>query len=204
MVQSLNIAGIKSAFLLLRRPQLLLPHMAVSDIRSIPFDEMRQNGIKYLVFDKDNCLTAPYADHIHPDFQSAWQKCKDVFPHNRILIASNSAGTPDDANCKAAKSVELALGVPVLRHQVKKPACGLEIMAQLGATDPREVAMIGDRLATDIVLANINGFLGVWTQVIITTKGDNAAAAVLRRMEHALYDILHRYGFEAPSHPLNK
>ncbi|KAJ2707961.1 hypothetical protein FB645_000311 [Coemansia sp. IMI 203386] len=204
MVQSFNLAGIKAAFALLRRPHLFVPHMAVSDIRSIPFDQLHQNGIRYMVFDKDNCLTAPYIDHIHPEFEAAWSRCKQIYSPKQILIVSNSAGTPDDAGYEAAERVEQALGVSVLRHETKKPACGQEVLDRLGTANPGEVAVVGDRLATDVMLANLNGMYSIWTRDIITTNGDNAAAAVLRRAEHSIVEVLVKRGIQAPVHFLDK
>ncbi|KAI8321014.1 HAD-superfamily phosphatase [Martensiomyces pterosporus] len=201
MVQSLNLAGIRGVFSILRSPHLLMPHLAVSDIRSIPYEKLRSQGINYLVFDKDNCLTAPYANHIHPEFEAAWSHCLSVFPRSNILIVSNSAGTPDDKDCKAAHAVEKGLGVQVLQHKVKKPGCGGEILARLSGASASEVAVVGDRLATDVVLANLNGMLAIWTRDIVTEEGDNAVAARLRGMEHWAYEMLRKRSVKAPSHP---
>ncbi|KAJ2907863.1 hypothetical protein GGI21_003460 [Coemansia aciculifera] len=203
MVQWFNAAGIQSAFTLLRRPQLLMPHMAVSDIRSIPYDTLRASGVKYMVFDKDNCLTAPYVNEIHPEFQRAWSQCLDTFSSSNILVVSNSAGTPDDNANVMANAVEEALGVPVLRHKVKKPGCGMEIMSALaeGGAKPGEIAVVGDRLATDVVLANMNGMLAIWTKNIITQKGDNSMAILLRSLEHRIYHALKSRNIQPPAHP---
>ncbi|KAJ1948498.1 hypothetical protein FBU59_001565 [Linderina macrospora] len=175
-----------------------MPHLAVSDIRSIPFAKLRQSGIEYVVFDKDNCLTAPYHDIIHTEFLPAWETCLEVFSRNNIMIVSNSAGTPDDTDHVAACAVEAALGVRVLRHSVKKPGCGQEVVEALGNVSPKKIAVVGDRLMTDVALANLNGMMGIWTRDIITTKGDNAAAAVIRRAEHWAYKELVRRGVHAP------
>ncbi|KAJ1671942.1 hypothetical protein IWW47_000768 [Coemansia sp. RSA 2052] len=202
MVQWFNAAGIQSVLALLRRPHLLMPHMAVSDIRAIPYDALRSSGIKYVVFDKDNCLTAPYVNEIHPEFQHAWSQCNDTFSSNNILIVSNSAGTPDDVDGMSASAVERALGVPVLRHSVKKPGCGKEILDALAkGAKPEEIAVVGDRLATDVVLANSNGMLAIWTKDIITEKGDNSVAMVLRSLEHRVYEILKSRNVQPPAHP---
>ncbi|KAJ2037638.1 hypothetical protein GGI08_008452 [Coemansia sp. S2] len=174
-----------------------MPHLSVPDMRSIPYETLRTSGIKYLVFDKDNCLTAPYATEIHLEFQQAWSQCISIFTRNNILIVSNSAGTPDSTS---AHEVEAALGVPVLRHTVKKPGCGQEILDALGAK-PSEIAVVGDRLATDVVLANTNAMLAIWTRDIITEKGDNSVAVVLRALEHRLYEVLRRRNVQPPAHP---
>ncbi|KAJ2083008.1 hypothetical protein H4R24_001124 [Coemansia sp. RSA 988] len=189
MVQSFNTAALRSAWKLLRRPSLLMPHMAVSDIRAIPFAGLRRIGIKYLIFDKDNCLTAPYIDQIHPEFEHAWNQCLSLFPRRNILIVSNSVGTRDDPYGQGAERVEQGLGVPVLRHVEKKPRCGAEILAALGADKPADIAVVGDRLFTDVALANLNGMVAIWTQVIVSEKGDNRAAALLRTLEHHFYNL---------------
>lgn len=201
MVQSINTAGIRASLLLLRRPHLLMPHMAVQDIRGIPYKKLRQQGIKYLVFDKDNCLTAPYIDHIHPEFKSVWSECLSVFTPSNIRIVSNSAGTSDDPNGQAAQRVEEALGVPVLPHKMKKPGCGEVILESFNDSKMSEIAVIGDRLATDVAMANMNGMLAIWTQNIITSKGDNKMASILRWIEHRSYEYLRNHNVQAPVHP---
>jgi HAD superfamily phosphatase (TIGR01668 family) len=61
-------------------------------------------------------------------------------------------------------------GVPVLQHSTKKPGCGAEIMAyfraQKGLEDlkPSEVVIVGDRLTTDVVMANRMGAYSIWVK----------------------------------------
>lgn len=58
----------------------------------------------------------------------------------------------------------------VLSHQTKKPGCGPEIMEyfrqhpETGVTNPSQIAVVGDRLSTDIMLANMMGSYGVWVK----------------------------------------
>ncbi|KAJ2671196.1 hypothetical protein GGH99_006189 [Coemansia sp. RSA 1285] len=208
MVQWFNSAGVRSVWQVVRQPGLLMPHVVVADIRSIPYEDLRARGIRYLVFDKDNCLTAPYAEHVHPPFADAWRRCRTLFPGAHVLIVSNSAGTADDRDRWAASQMEAALGVPVLRHRRKKPGCGDDVLVALGAMedlapcsiDPRHVAVVGDRLATDVALANINAMLAIWTTDIVSAAGDNAVASVARTIEHRLYGLLKRRGVRPPPH----
>ena len=48
-----------------------------------------------------------------------------------------------------------------------------------GAPDAKRVAIVGDRLTTDVLFANLNGALSVHTEPL-TTKGDNKVAAACR------------------------
>ncbi|KAJ2665482.1 hypothetical protein IW148_001603 [Coemansia sp. RSA 1199] len=193
MVQSINMAGLRTMWTLLTQPSLLRPDIVVSDIRSLSLDKLRQRGIRFLVFDKDNCLTAPYVSTIHPPYSSAWSSCLKEFP-SRVLIVSNSAGTRDDPEYRSARAVEHALGARVLRHSEKKPRCGQEILQALQAL-PEEVAVVGDRLATDVVLANMHGMTSVWVQNIVSRRGDNLVAAALRDAEHAAFRMATRLGW---------
>jgi phosphatidylglycerophosphatase GEP4 len=87
------------------------------------------------------------------------------------LIVSNTAGaTSYDVDGKLASEVQKATGIDVLPHAVKKPGCGDEIMSyfrqypETGVTGPHHIAIVGDRLATDMMLANMMGSWGVWVK----------------------------------------
>lgn len=86
-------------------------------------------------------------------------------------MVSNTAGASSwDKNLKLAADVEGHTGVTVLSHSVKKPGCGKEIMdyfekhPETGVTDPSHVAVVGDRLTTDMMLANMMGGWGFWVK----------------------------------------
>jgi phosphatidylglycerophosphatase GEP4 len=84
---------------------------------------------------------------------------------------SNTAGAASyDRDGGLATKVEAATGVSVLPHRVKKPGCKDEIMAhfarhpETGVTHPSQIALVGDRLFTDMMLANTMGSWGVWVK----------------------------------------
>ena len=52
---------------LVRRPGLLVPHVAVRNVAALDFDALRAAGVSSIIFDKDNTLTAPYVDAAHAD-----------------------------------------------------------------------------------------------------------------------------------------
>lgn len=76
-----------------------------------------------------------------------------------------------------ADKLENALGVAVLRHAEKKPACGATLAAHLAPLQSYQVAVVGDRILTDIVFGNLNGNKTIWTRQIVTEQGDNKMAA---------------------------
>ena len=84
------------------------------------------------------------------------------------MIVSNSAGTHDDTNDEQASVLEQVTGVKVLRHATKKPGCGTEVLDYFynardsGVTRPDQIAVVGDRLFTDVMMANMVGSWGIW------------------------------------------
>ncbi|KAG7864264.1 hypothetical protein KL919_000292 [Ogataea angusta] len=113
-----------------------------------------------MVLDKDNCIARDHDDRVWPAYEERWSSLKKEYP-GRLLIVSNSAGTNDDLDGQAQR-LEKNTGVPVLRHSTKKPGCWPEIVAwfeQRGVA-PHEIAVVGDRLFTDILMANMMGSYG--------------------------------------------
>lgn len=86
------------------------------------------------------------------------------------MIVSNSAGTADDPGGKEASLLEAATGVTVLRHTTKKPGCGAQVLDHFrnapdsNVTLPSQIAIVGDRLFTDVLMANMMGSWGVWVR----------------------------------------
>ena len=202
--QSWNpLALIATARTLIRRPGLLVPHVAVRNVDELNYDALRAAGVASIIFDKDNTLTAPYVDTAHVDVSDAITRAKDAFGADNCVVLSNSAGSGDDApEYNAAKACEAALGLRVARHpDAQKPQCLVDVVASLKSSDVNSVAVVGDRLATDVLAANELGALSVHTRPL-DTKGDNPAALVSRFLENRiLLPLLRRLGAAPPRHP---
>ena len=84
------------------------------------------------------------------------------------MIVSNSAGTRNDSEGKEAALLEEATGVEVFRQSTKKPGCGLDVfkhlqkIAKIRVKHPSQVVVVGDRLLTDVVMANTMGSWSIW------------------------------------------
>ncbi|KAI9220549.1 mitochondrial PGP phosphatase [Blastocladiella britannica] len=179
MVQSLNLPGIRAFFSVLVTPALMRPAISVPDVSHIDFQALYNRGIRAIAFDKDNCLTAPYANDLHPSLHRAFAECTAAFGRDNMAVYSNSAGTPDDKDGGMAKALESSLGIAVLSHAEKKPAGGYEIAAYF-RLPAHQVAFVGDRALTDVVMANRNGYLSIHTYRVLTEKGDNGPAKWVR------------------------
>ncbi|KAG8707253.1 hypothetical protein FRC09_001936 [Ceratobasidium sp. 395] len=136
----LNLHGSLFALRALVRPGLVVPGIKVDTIARLDFAALKKAGYMGAVFDRDNCLISSSRNLLqvsphHMTYsnlrskQDAWTRCKSTFGPNNVLVVSNSAGTSDDPLGIQAESLSHNLGVPVLRHMRKKPACGDEILA---------------------------------------------------------------------------
>lgn len=105
-----------------------------------------------------------------------------------MLIVSNSAGTDDDLNNhQQAQVLESTTGVAVLRHSVKKPGCLDEIKQHFAKLNvkPLEILVIGDRLFTDMLMANMMGSWGCWI-----SQGVELSQKMFPRLERDMYQRL--------------
>lgn len=144
--------------------------------------------ISAVVFDKDNTLTSPYQNTLHPKAQPGLQQALQVFGQDNVAILSNSAGTRDDADYSDAKEIEGSLGVAVIRHDEKKPGGMEEVLKHFQLTEPATVCVIGDRILTDITFGNLYGLLTVHTLPLCSgpeeNANDNWTAKILRPIEN--------------------
>ncbi|KAJ7099507.1 mitochondrial PGP phosphatase-domain-containing protein [Mycena belliarum] len=156
----LNVPGILVPFQLLFSPRIILPNLIVKDIRHLDFVALKKAGYRGAVFDKDNCLTLPNKDELVPELRDAWNECRQTFGDGNVLIVSNSAGAKSDTGGIQAESVTRSLQAPVLFHSTLKPgySCIRAIQRYFASLHTpvrtEQLIVVGDRVFTDVVLAN--------------------------------------------------
>lgn len=204
---NLNLSASLNIFKLLANPSLCLPHAAISTFKDlpIPLDSafQRKGGevnIKAVVLDKDDCFAVPETNEVHKPYQERFETLKAAYPGRRLLIVSNTAGALSyDTKAQLASELEKATGVKVLSHQTKKPGCGSEIMEyfrshpETGVSNPSQVAIVGDRLFTDMMLANSMGSYGVWVKDGVIPLHQKS---IFSRMEQKLGPFLLARGYK--------
>ncbi|KAF1933325.1 HAD-superfamily phosphatase [Didymella exigua CBS 183.55] len=176
----MNVSGTLNVFRLLRDPTLCLPQHTVSTFNHLPIplskafprkigkDGEKEVDIRAVVLDKDNCFAIPHTNEVHTPYKDHFQRLRKAYPGSKLLIVSNTAGTNSDPELKQAAVLEANTGVKVLQHSTKKPGCKDEVMAYFrahpdsGVTRPDQIAVVGDRLSTDIMMANMMGSYGFW------------------------------------------
>jgi len=182
--------------------QLAIPHISVPDIRSMNWDLLKDAGFKGCVFDKDNTLTLPYNNSVHPSIHDAFEDCKRAFG-GKVMIVSNSAGLEAyDPKGEEADAIERDLEIPVLRHRAKKPDGEPEILQEQLGCKTEELVMIGDRVFTDVVYGNRMGMLTVKVESF-SSEGEKVTVKFSRWAE---LKLLKRWGrtVRSPPHRLSQ
>lgn len=210
---NLNLSASLNIFKLLANPSLCLPHATISTFKDLPiplslaFDNKEKGvkvDIKAVVLDKDDCFAVPEASEIYKPYQERFEALRAAYPGRRLLIVSNTAGALSyDSKRELASELERATGVTVLSHQTKKPGCGAEIMEyfrnhpETGVTSPSQIVVVGDRLSTDMMLANMMGSYGLWVKDGVVPLNQKS---IFSRMEQRFGPYLLGRGY-APAQP---
>ncbi|SCV01737.1 LAME_0G18162g1_1 [Lachancea meyersii CBS 8951] len=182
----MNFSATVNVLRLFVNPKLCIPQTTIENFGQLPIPI--GPSIKAVVLDKDNCFAYPHTNNVWSDYErkKTWTKLKETYPGASLLIVSNSAGSSDDAGGIQATNLEQTVGVPVLRHSVKKPGCRDEILDYFAkhniTSEPHEIAVVGDRLFTDILMANLMGSHGVWVR-----QGVKPPTGPLTFIERKLY-----------------
>ncbi|KAL4803689.1 mitochondrial PGP phosphatase [Aspergillus unguis] len=166
----------------------------------------RKITIRALVVDKDNTLcpakttTFPskiYA-HLHELRNSPTSPFNISTAPNSILIVSNRAGSHPRYEPEAVEIEERLAGlkIPVFRlppsskegvNVEKKPFCGKEVLEWLrerGVVQRAdEIAVVGDRLGTDVLMAKEMGAWSVWCRDGVGSEITKGTRNVLEKME---------------------
>ncbi|TKX24926.1 hypothetical protein C1H76_2879 [Elsinoe australis] len=175
---SLNLSGTLNVFKLLLNPSLCLPQATVSTFNDLP---------------------VPLSKAFKDSEKDRFQQLRQEYPGKRLLIVSNSAGTLADPTGKDAELLEHNTGLTVLRHRTKKPGCGAEIQkyfqtqVDLKITSPSQIAVVGDRLFTDAMLANMMGARAIWIRDGVVEDRN-----IFARAEKSLASFLLRRGYVPP------
>lgn len=201
----MNVSAILNSLRLVKRPSLCLPHSTISTFNDLPVPLLDAFGnlkpdIRAVVLDKDDCFAVPKESIVYKPYTDKFNSLLAAYPSPHCLIVSNSAGTTafDPSNSQASL-LTLNTGVPVLGHSVKKPGCGSQILDYFlnapgcRVTSADQIAVVGDRLFTDVMMANMMGSWAIWVKDGLIENRNPFVA-----WERKLPERLGRYGFKAP------
>lgn len=145
----------------------------------INIEELKEKGIKGLIFDLDNTIMAPRTGSLTEDMEKWLLKIQQDF---KIAVVSNNS--KDNYIENAAK----VIGCPVY-GKAKKPNVKI-INKTLKQMDlkPNQVAVVGDRPLTDIWVGKRLGSITILVDPLMKDK-ESDFVKFLRKIERSFMEI---------------
>lgn len=139
--------------------KIFYPKMYVASVTEIKPELLKELGIRGILFDLDNTIVRRDSERFTPEV-AEW--LSDLKRHGfKLGIVSNNSR-------KRVRAIAVPLAVPAV-HRAVKPWVGpfRRALKMLG-TSPRETALIGDQIFTDIFGGNLTG---LYTILVVPMKG---------------------------------
>jgi phosphatidylglycerophosphatase GEP4 len=126
----------------------LRPHFLATSVTQINYEALYSLGLRYLIFDRDNTITSHLSTTYIDDRRDAVEHCKRVFGDSNVALLSNALIGVGGKQ----------LGLNIIQTTTKKPFNADSVRKHFPLMDPNsELCIVGDRILTDCLLANLLG-----------------------------------------------
>ena len=135
----------------------LLPRLIVNELPDITPELLNKHGIRLLMLDFDNTIV-PYTTNVPTDKMEAWLRnmAASEIP---VCVVSNSKRNRVKIFCKK-------YGIPCITHAKKPFAKGIQQCLQKFGVDPKNAALVGDQIYTDVLGGNCAGVTSILVKAI--------------------------------------
>lgn len=139
-------------------PVSMTPYRVFPDYRHIDPAFFTRHGIRLLLCDLDYTL-APKSQPEPDDALRRWLSEMQAAGVTVMILSNNRSGKRVNDFCRT-------LGIDYVGHAQKPSPKGLRrAMARAGVTE-RETAMLGDKLLTDVLAANLSGVTALMVEPV--------------------------------------
>lgn len=163
--------------------RLFCPHAVVESLYDIDFDELKEQGIRGIIFDLDNTIIPWNSCDICPNIAD-WLRCL-MTKGFKVSIVSNNWH-------KRVKAIAEQFDLPFVSRAYKPAKTGFHrALAQMGL-QPHETVVIGDQLFTDVLGGNRLGLRTIWVKPL--TSQEFIGTRIHRRFERLAVRLLKSKG----------
>lgn len=188
MAQWFNKDFFKKLYLIFN-PNLVLPKLEIKSLLFLEEKVLKSKNIKACIFDVNQTIISYDTNLVS---QSIKIKIKELSRHFKCCILSNYFGSAlDDPNSIRAIQIQEQLDfIPIIKTKHKKPSqlAFFEAIKILGIPN-ENIAVIGDRIFTDIIGANILGMVSILVKPI-KRKSDPIIYVGIPRIIEELFLII--------------
>lgn len=151
---------------------ILCPDMFIERVYDLDVAELKARGIKALIFDLDNTLVKWGSCEV-PERLEEWIKGLAAQGFKMAILSNNRRAR--------VAAVADKLGIPAVSGFVKPWAYGFRKALRLLTTEPRETAVVGDQVFTDVYGGNRLGLFTVLVKPVSETEF--VTTRMIRRLE---------------------
>ena len=173
----------------MRMLQYFAPDIICRSITDIPLDELKERGIRGLLFDLDNTITEWQKDEV-TERNKQWLHDLREQGFSICIVSNNHA--------PRVKRVAEQLGLPCLHSAAKPRRKSYWQAAALLKLAPQQLAMVGDQLLTDVLGGNRAGLTTIFVEYI-HPREHWGTTHIFRPVESWLLKRLENKGFSEKS-----
>ena len=140
------------------------PHFMVEAVYDLKPDQLREHGIRAVLVDLDNTLTAWNNPDGTPEMRSWLVEMKAT--NIKVIVVSNN-------NHDRVKRAVERFDVPFVSRAMKPFDMGIKKALAVLGEKPEDAVMVGDQLMTDIRAAKRAGVRSVLVQPLVTSDAWN-------------------------------
>lgn len=161
----------------------LCPRTSITSLFELTPGFFQTRGIRGLIIDLDNTLVAWGKDEINPRIKEWVQEMQAA--GLKICILSNALE-------HRVQAIGKRLGVPWVSRAIKPRKPPFRRALKILGTDPKETAVIGDQIFTDIWGGNRMRLFTIWTRPLATEEFISTRA--VRRLERLVVKRFRKKG----------
>ena len=191
--------------------RLIYPYVGCPTINHVNFQFLKEGlGIKYLILDKDDTLTIHDSDKLHSSIEP--RKIREIIDlyKDRVFLVSNNKN-PFDVDFTPALNdlVKKENSFRIIKTKKKKPFNFPEVKQNLEelfkgeSVKGEEIAIIGDRILTDMYLAKKGSCFSIYVADFPESHKERPILLnTMRFIEHILF-FQQKYGRTIRKHTFN-
>ncbi|HEX7715182.1 MAG TPA: YqeG family HAD IIIA-type phosphatase [Bacillota bacterium] len=141
--------------------EILRPRVQAESVLELDLTELRNVGIRGIIFDLDNTLVEWKQDTLDPEIMALVKRFKTQ--GFKMCILSNGLE-------HRVETIANTLGIPYVSRAVKPRKSPFKKALEILGTSPEETAVVGDQLFTDILGGNRMELYTIWTPPLSETE----------------------------------